>query len=327
MKRSELLARIVIITGVLLTITAPIYIWARTPLIHAQMSEDGGWTPSTIRAKVGKPLQLHFTSEDVLHGFAIGQMDMNAVDIEPGKVTDTTLTFDKPGVYTFFCTRWCGVNHWRMRGTIEVTGDSSASEDAPVKIPLYVTLGLDIDAPHESPAIPEMQPSAIHGKELNLNLDHSVVPESYKSSSPYQIFQQLGPASLSDSEKWDLVAYLWQTSTSAESIANGKKLYGQNSAACHGENGAGDGVFADDIAAAGEASMQSMSGAMDSMMQTPADFTDPKRMLGASPAVLQGKILRGGMGTGMPMWGSIFTEQQIWDLVSYLYTFQFEYEK
>ena len=98
-------------------------------------------------------------------------------------------------------------------------------------------------------------------------------------------------------------------------------------AACHGENGAGDGVFADDIAADGEASMQSMSGAMDSIMQSPADFTDPKRMLGASPAVLQGKILRGGMGTGMPMWGSIFTEQQIWDVVSYLYTFQFEYEK
>jgi len=122
MKRSELLARIVIIAGVLLTITAPIYIWARTPLIHAQMSEDGGWTPNTIRAKVGKPLQLHFTSDDVMHGFAIGQMDRKAVDIEPGKVTDITLTFDKPGVYTFFCTRWCGVNHWRMRGTIEVTG-------------------------------------------------------------------------------------------------------------------------------------------------------------------------------------------------------------
>jgi cytochrome c5 len=187
-----------------------------------------------------------------------------------------------------------------MRGTIEVTGDSSASEDASIQIPLYVSLGLDIDAPHESPVIPEMQPSAIRGKELasNLNLDHLVVTESYKSTSPYHIFQQLGPASLSDSEKWDVVAYLWEASSLPESIANGKKLYGQNCAACHGENGAGDGVF-----------------------------TDPKRMLGASPAVLQGKILRGGMGTGMPMWGSIFTEQQIWDLVSYLYTFQFGYEK
>ena len=329
MKRSELVARIVIIMGVFLTIAAPIYMWTRTPLIHAHRSEDGGWTPDTLKTDVGKPLYLRFTSDDVMHGFAVGQMDMEPLDIEPGKVTDVTLTFDKPGVYTFFCTRWCGVNHWRMRGTIEVAGDSSASEDASVNTPLYVSLGLDIDAPHETPAVPDVQPSATHGKELanNLNLDRLVVPELYKSSSPYQIFQQLGPASLSDSEKWDLVAYIWQTSTTPESIANGKKLYGQNCAACHGENGAGDGVFADDITAAGEASMQSMSGAMDSMMQTPADFTDSERMLGASPAVLQGKILRGGMGTGMPMWGSIFTEQQIWDLVSYLYSVQFEYDK
>ena len=69
-----------------------------------------------------------------------------------------------------------------------------------------------------------------------------------------------------------------------------------------------------------------MEGAMDMVMQNPVDFIDPRRMLGASPALLHGKILRGGMGTGMPMWGSIFTEQQTWDLVAYLYSFQFEYQ-
>jgi mono/diheme cytochrome c family protein/plastocyanin len=318
-----------IITGILLTIGAPLYRWRSTPLIHAQMSEEGGWTPDTIKTKVGEPLHLSFTSDDVMHGFAVGQMDMASVDIEPGKVTDLTLIFDKPGVYTFFCTRWCGVNHWRMRGTIEVTGPSSASEDVPIDIPLYVSLGLDIDAPHESPVVPEMQPSAIHGKELARNLDLALWVESEvdKASSPYQIFQQLDSTALSDSEKWDVVAYIWQTNTTPESLANGRELYAQNCAACHGESGAGDGVFADDIAALGQASMQSMSGAMDSMMQRPADFTDSKRILGASPAILQGKILRGGMGTGMPMWGSIFTEKQIWDLVAYLYSFQFEYEE
>ena len=71
--------------------------------------------------------------------------------------------------------------------------------------------------------------------------------------------------------------------------------------------------------------MQSMVGTTDMSMQAPVDFTDSKRILGASPALLQGKILRGGMGTGMPMWGSIFTEEQIEALVAYLYSFQFEY--
>jgi len=27
------------------------------------------------------------------------------------------------------------------------------------------------------------------------------------------------------------------------------------------------------------------------------------------------------------MWGSIFTDEQIWDLVAYLYSFQFDYQK
>ena len=73
--------------------------------------------------------------------------------------------------------------------------------------------------------------------------------------------------------------------------------------------------------------MQTMAGADQMTMQTPVDFTDPTRMLGASPVLLQGKILRGGMGTGMPMWGSIFTEEQIWDLIAYLYSFQFNYHR
>lgn len=73
--------------------------------------------------------------------------------------------------------------------------------------------------------------------------------------------------------------------------------------------------------------MQTMAGTQDMAMQTPVDFTNPERMLGASPALLQGKILRGGMGTRMPMWGSIFTEEQIWDLIAYLYSFQFNYHQ
>jgi mono/diheme cytochrome c family protein len=128
-------------------------------------------------------------------------------------------------------------------------------------------------------------------------------------------------------EQWDVVAYIWQSNTTVDALTNGRELYAQNSAACHGENGGGDGVFADDLAAAGASSMQSMNGSMDMAMQTPANFTDAKRMFGARSALLEGKILRGGMGTGMPMWGSIFTEGQIQDLIAYLYAFQFEYQK
>jgi mono/diheme cytochrome c family protein/plastocyanin len=328
MKRPELFSRILITAGITLAVAAPLFFWRNTPLIHARMAETGGWSPNVIKAEVGEPLRLSLTSDDVVHGFAVGQMDMEAVDIEPGKVTDVTLTFDKPGIYTFFCTRWCGVNHWRMRGTIEVTGPGTNPESTS-DIPLYVTLGIDIDAPHESPVPPSNQPSAVRGQKLAASLEISQFsnPEFYRANSPYQVFEDLVSTSLSDAEKWDVVAYIWQSNTTRESLTNGKELYAQNCAACHGENGAGDGVFADDLAAAGEASMQTMNGNMDMAMQAPVDFTDAERMLGASPALLEGKILRGGMGTGMPMWGSIFTADQIQDLIAYLYSFQLEYQK
>lgn len=329
MKRSELLSRILITAAIVGAVGTPLFVWARTPLIHAKVAEDGGWSPDVIQANAGEPLYLKLTSDDVVHGFAVGQMDMQSVDVLPGKVTDITLTFDKPGIYTFFCTRWCGLNHWRMRGTIEVSGSSSTPEPAlsEVEVPLYVTLDLDIDAPHDAPVIPSSQPSAINGQQLadNLPIDRSA--DTYLTHSPYQIFDELSSASLTETQRWDVVASIWKSNTTPESLANGQQLYAQNCAACHGENGAGNGVFADDLAASGESSMQTMAGADNMTMQSPVNFTNPTRMLGASPALLQGKILRGGMGTGMPMWGSIFTEEQIWDLIAYLYSFQFEYNK
>ena len=325
MKRSELVSRIWITIAIIGSVGVPLFIWARTPLIHARMAEDGGWSPDVIQAKIGEPLDLKLTSDDVIHGFAVGQMEMEPVNIEPGKVTDITLNFDKPGIYTFYCTRWCGLNHWRMRGTIEVSG--SAVDPQPAAPPLYVSLNLDIDAPHDAPAVPTNHPSALNGQNLITNLPLDLSADYYRSHSPYQVFNDLPSTSLAESERWDVVAYLWQSNTTKEALENGQKLYAQNCAACHGENGAGDGVFADDLAQAGEASVQTMNGSMDMSMQRPVDFTNPKRMLGANPALLQGKILRGGMGTGMPMWGSIFTEEQIWDLITYIYSFQFEYQK
>ena len=325
MKRPELLSRILIMVATLGAIGAPLFFWTRTPLIHAHIAEDGGWNPDVIQASVGEPLHLKLTSDDVVHGFAVGQMDMQNVDVLPDTVTDVTLTFDKPGIYTFFCTRWCGLNRWRMRGTIEVSGSNSDLE--PASPPLYATLGLDIDAPHNTPVIPSNRPSTISGQQLATDLPIDQSPDYYRTHAPYQVFDALNSTSLTETQRWDVVAYIWKSNTTPDSLANGQQLYIQNCAACHGESGAGDGVFADDLAAAAESSMQTMAGAEDIMIQSPVDFTNPTRMLGASPALLQGKILRGGMGTGMPMWGSIFTEEQIWNLIAYLYSFQFDYHQ
>lgn len=284
--------------------------------MHGMIAETGGWTPANLAAKVGEPIRLHLTSDDVIHGFAIGQSDAPAIDVKPGEFVETTLTFERPGKYTFFCTRWCGPNHWRMRGTIEVTGPGTpAMQDKP----MYIALGLDIDASHPASAIPVERPSAARGASLGVRLPASVRALDYvRTHSPVDAWQSLraDPIShnLTDAQVWDLVALAWRSSTTQQALDEGRRLYTANCAACHGESGAGDGVMAASLSKSGHDA------------KAPAKFADPASMLGASPALLQGKIVRGGMGTGMPYWGPIFTEAQTWALVDYLWTFQMEDE-
>src|SRR5512135_873007 len=114
--------------------------------LHGSIADNGGWSPANLTAKVGQPVHLRLTSDDVMHGFAIGQSDQAAIDVLPGQMAETTLDFAQPGKYTFYCTRWCGINHWRMRGTIEVSG--SLSETVASTTPLYIGLKLNIDDPH-----------------------------------------------------------------------------------------------------------------------------------------------------------------------------------
>ena len=287
--------------------------------MHAQMADNGGWTPSDLKAEVGQPLHLRLTSDDVVHGFAVGQSSQPPVDVLPGQWTTTTLTFDQPGKYTFYCTRWCGPNHWRMRGAIEVTGDANAAEAITTTPPLYMTLNLDLDAPHPSEVAPNEKPSAARGAALA-----NRVIEINRAQSPAQLWQELKASpqtsKLSDQQLWDLIAWTYRSRTTPERLAEGKQLYQQNCADCHGETGKGDGVIAPSL------KKTSMPGMNMTGHETvaPIDFTDAKNMLGASDAILEGKIIRGGMGTGMPYWGPILTSEQIQAVLDYLWTFQFD---
>lgn len=287
--------------------------------IHGSVSETGGWAPADLTATAGRPIRLRLTSDDVMHGFAVGQSDAPAVDVKPGEVTELTLTFDQPGKYVFYCTRWCGLNHWRMRGTIQVEGQATAASDEP---PLYVKLGLDIDAAHPAGVLPALRPSAARGAKLGVTIPAEFSSlDDYRPRSPVETWGAFRGASftrgLSDQDVWDLVAVDWRSHTTPEAMQVGARLYAENCAACHGESGAGDGVMA--------AAIENQSH-LDHAAKPVADFSDPVSMLGAKPAALQGKIVRGGMGTNMPYWGPIFTEAQTWALVDYLFAFQFEME-
>lgn len=307
---------------VLLLVTLPLAIIAAgrprggAIVLHASMPETGGWQPGHLSAGTGEPLRLRLTSADVVHGFAVGAgpdgraHNSAEVEIRPGQVTELTLTFDEPGIYTFYCTRWCGPNHWRMRGTIQVSDPEGGRGVAPAEPPLYAQLGLDIDGPHPVPVRPGRIPSPARGAELDLAYPQELLaPYAYMTQSPVEMWLTLRAlpelSHLGDSDLWDAVASIWRLNTTGAALELGRDLYSRNCAACHGETGRGDGVFA----SAGPTG------------STPA-FTDPA-LLAASNALLQGKIIRGGMGTGMPAWGTIFTDEELQSLLDYLWTFQF----
>ena len=321
--KAERLALLLVIMSVIGLPLAAVLARSNSDVIelHGQVADNGGWTPSDLTVQAGQPLQLRLTSDDVMHGFAVGQSSMPALDVLPGQWTTTTLTFNQPGKYTFFCTRWCGPNHWRMRGTIEVTG--AATDTITTTLPLYVKLNLDLDAPHPSDVVPSEKPSAAHGAALGVKLDQAATSD--QTRSPAQVWHHLRSSSatqnLSDEQVWDLVALTWRSNTTPERLAEGQQLYARNCAACHGETGQGDGVTAPSLKKA-----PTMSGMTVTGHETvaPINFTNAKNMLGASAAILEGKIIRGGMGTGMPYWGPIFTTGQIQSLVDYLWTFQFD---
>jgi mono/diheme cytochrome c family protein/plastocyanin len=292
--------------------------------MRGMVAEAGGWSPANLTVGVGDLVQFRLTSGDVLHGFAIGQMDVPAVDVDPGRTTELAVRFDRPGKYVFYCTNWCGLNHWRMRGTIEVAPASPKSEPVVSSPPLYMQLGLDLDAPHLAPVTRAARPSAARGAALGVSLPAEYqARDYYLAHSPAQLWQALRAlpmiARLSDMQVWDLVASVWASNTTPQALATGKQLFAANCAACHGETGAGDGPMA---SALGRGAMTEFG----SSTLTPTNFTDPARMLGASPALLQGKVMRGGMGTGMPYWGPVFSDPQLQALTDYLWTFQMEYQ-
>lgn len=87
-----------------------------------------------------------------------------------------------------------------------------------------------------------------------------------------------------------------------ENIAEGKRLYEQNCAACHGPKGLGDGP------------------AGKSLNPPPADIAATVQMPIATDGFLYWTIAEGGtlLGTAMPPYKGVLKEDQIWQLVTYL---------
>jgi len=328
MKRNDLVA-LSIVLAVLLGLPAGLFgyqAWrtraagVRVIDIIARTPESGGFAPDRLQLQAGQSVRLRISSPDAVHGFTIPGLGVNVDEIYPGKVVEVDLTPEQPGRYAFACTRWCGVDHWRMRGVIEVVG-AAGSVLPTAEPPLFQQLGIDLDTPLNPVRVtPVIGPSASRGGGLKVALPAELGdPARRITLSPADAFQFLrsdpANAALSDDDVWDLVAWAWLKDAKPEALARAKTLFARDCAACHGPEGKGDGPAGAELL--GLAKMD------PAMPLGPGNFTDAGKMLAASDLLLQGKLLRGGMGTGMPEFGSLYSDSEQWAMIAYLRTFLF----
>ena len=106
---------------------------------------------------------------------------------------------------------------------------------------------------------------------------------------------------LNEMEIWDVLYYEWSLATDPAEVGQGAALFAANCVACHGEAGDGSGL----------------AGA--------ANFTDQEFMANEPPTEFFEKIVEGVEGSAMPAWGETFSEEEIWSLVNYVWTFAYEY--
>lgn len=290
--------------------------------VVAQVPEAGGWKPQVITVFKGDKVRLRITGRDVVHGFAIGQLGIDEVMILPGETETVEFVADRVGRYTIYCNVWCSPSHYRMRGTLEVVDPTAPGEMPLSDVAAFDPLdGLDIDMAHPADEYPEVPPSAVRGALVYERLYGPDLPGAdlladLRIQSPSAAYialrdeRLLRPAqgmhrSSTARERWDLVAYLWSLTTTPQRLEVGGSLYGKNCAACHGETGSGDGPGG------------------HYLRKLPVAFTNAASMAGGTSQIYAAKVRRGGMGTGMPSWGAIFTAEELIGVVDYLWTFLF----
>lgn len=83
----------------------------------------GRWyyLPNILRLDAGQVYRFRMMTVDIAHGASIalgkgGRM----MRLQPGRITDAAMTFQKPGRYLMYCTVYCGEAHGMMQATIEV---------------------------------------------------------------------------------------------------------------------------------------------------------------------------------------------------------------
>ncbi|MBZ0309051.1 MAG: c-type cytochrome, partial [Anaerolineae bacterium] len=292
----------------------------RTIHVKAAVPEAGGFQPASFQVAKGETVTLRFTAVDVTHGVAIGPgLGIDIGDIPAGETREVSMTFDEAGTYTFYCNNYCSPEHWRMRGILDIYDPQDADFiPTPWHDPVIAALieeGVNIDdATHmggqtetHSTLSFSRSPSVQRGAALigMFSIPAEVQTlEWQRSHTPAEALAQLQQANpeADQADLMDVVVYLWvQEGIPEETII----LYNKNCATCHGLEGRSEGIAA------------------EVTTERPVAFANLSHIFTRRGDVLYAKIRRGGMGTDMPNFGTVFTPEETWALVDYIWVLAF----
>ncbi len=151
---------------------------------------------------------------------------------------------------------------------------------------VWVELSVPLEAPGFGRTVHPAPPDAItvHEREVNL----------ITADNPYRALEQTDKAAFQ------------------QHLDNGRRVYFQNCFYCHGDAMAGDGMFA------------------HALNPIPSNFTDQGVLPMLQESFLFWRIAKGGPGlpeeggpwdTAMPAWENFLTEEEMWDVILFLYDF------
>jgi mono/diheme cytochrome c family protein len=155
-----------------------------------------------------------------------------------------------------------------------------------VALNVYVKMSVPLEAPAFGRTIHPAPPDAITVHDRDVDLIHAV--------NPYR-----------ELERTDAEAF-------GRHVANGRQIYFRNCFFCHGDAAAGDGLFA------------------ARLNPIPSNFTDSGVLPMLQESFLFWRIAKGGPGlpeeggpwdSAMPAWEKFLTEEEIWDVILFLYDY------
>lgn len=118
---------------VVLTALASQSIWTDQPVTAAN-SWRRDFRPASLVLRTGETVRLRLESPDVVHSFALPELGIDAVTVQPGRPSWVTVTAPMPGTFVYYCTIVCGDGHFAMRGLLVVTDDGLAPGHAPPRL-------------------------------------------------------------------------------------------------------------------------------------------------------------------------------------------------